>query len=186
MIAIPIGLTLVRLLLGPLAIAFALTNQPHFVYAPLLLIGMLSDIFDGVLARRFGVSRPWLRRFDSATDIFYYLCVFITTCLVAGDVVLRAIIPLILLIVSEVTCLVVSFVRFGSLAAIHCYSAKVYGLAIFAAFFAVLGLGFGSWVFFVLAIVALIANAEAMIILLRSRTAPVDVLSIFHLKRERS
>lgn len=47
-IAIPLGLTILRLLLGPLAILLAMTNQPRFIFAPLLVIGMLSDIFDGV------------------------------------------------------------------------------------------------------------------------------------------
>jgi CDP-diacylglycerol--glycerol-3-phosphate 3-phosphatidyltransferase len=145
---------------------------------------MLSDVFDGVIARRLGVARPWLRRFDSATDIVFYSCVFVTTCLVAGDVVRRAIIPLSLLAASEAACVVVSLVRFSSLPAIHSYSAKIYGLAMFLAFLGVLALDFGSWAFFVLAIIALIANAEVITILFLSRSAPVDVLSVFHINRK--
>ena len=184
MFAAPIALTTIRLLLGPLAIAFAMTHQSHFVYAPLLLIGMLTDIFDGVIARRLGVVRPWLRRFDSITDIIFYLSIFATTCLVAPAVVRRSILPLSLLAGSEVTCLIVSFIRFRSLPAIHCYSAKVYGLVIFLAFFGVLALQVGSWAFYVLAIVGLIANTEVIAILLLSNSAPVDVLSVFRLKRK--
>ena len=186
MAVIPIGLTTIRLVLGPLAIAFALMQRPHFFYAPLLLIGMLSDIFDGVIARKLGVASPSLRRFDSVIDIVFYACIFITTCLVADGVVRKAIIPLSLLAASEIACIIVSFVRFGSLASIHCYSAKIYGLVIFAAFLGVLAFDLGAWVFFVLAAVALIANAEAMTILLRAQDSPVDVLSVFHLKRERA
>jgi CDP-diacylglycerol--glycerol-3-phosphate 3-phosphatidyltransferase len=147
---------------------------------------MLSDIFDGVIARRLGVAHRWLRRFDSATDIVFYSCIFVTTCLVAGDVVRKAIIPLALLVTSEAACLVISLVRFGSLPAIHSYSAKIYGLAIFLAFVGVLAFDFGSWAFFVLTIIALIANAEIIAILLLSRSTPVDVLSVFHLKHKSS
>jgi CDP-diacylglycerol--glycerol-3-phosphate 3-phosphatidyltransferase len=167
-----------------LAIFFALTHQPHLIYAPLLLLGTLSDIFDGVIARRLGVAHPWLRRFDSATDIVFYSCIFVTTCLVAGDVVRSTIIPLSLLVTSEAACLVIGLVRFGSLPAVHSYSAKIYGLAIFLAFVGVLAFDFGSWAFFVLAIIALIANAEIIAILLLSRNVPVDVLSVFHLNRK--
>ena len=184
MIAVPIGLTTIRLALGPLAIAFALGHQPHFIYAPLLLVGMLSDVFDGVIARRLGVAHPWLRRFDSATDIVFYSCIFVTTCLVAGDVVRKAISPLSLLAASEVACVVVSLIRFSSMPAIHSYSAKIYGLAMFLAFLGVLALDFGSWAFVVLAIIGLIANTEIIAILCLPRTAPVDVLSVFHLNHK--
>jgi CDP-diacylglycerol--glycerol-3-phosphate 3-phosphatidyltransferase len=170
--------------LAPLAIFFAISHQPHLIYAPLLLLGMLSDVFDGVIARRLGVARPWLRRFDSATDIIFYLCIFVTTYFVAGDVVRKAIIPLSLLAASELACVAVGLVRFGSLPAIHSYSAKIYGLTIFLAFLGVLAFDFGSWAFFVLAIIALIANAEIIAILLLSRNAPVDVLSVFHINRK--
>jgi CDP-diacylglycerol--glycerol-3-phosphate 3-phosphatidyltransferase len=184
MSAVPLSLTTLRLALGPLTIAFALSRQPHFAYAPLLLVGMLSDIFDGVIARRLGVAHPWLRRLDSATDIVFYSCIFVTTCLVAGDVVRQAVIPLSLLAASEAACFAVGLVRFGSLPAIHSYSAKIYGLAMFLAFLGVLAFDFGSWAFFVLAIIALIANAEIIAILVLSRNAPVDVLSVFHLNRK--
>jgi phosphatidylglycerophosphate synthase len=183
MILIPVGLTVLRLLLGPLAIGLALTHQPHFFYGPVLLLGMLSDIFDGVLARRFGVVRPWLRRFDSATDIVFYACIFVTTWLVAGDAIRKAIVPLSLLAASELACIVVSFIRFRSLASVHCYSAKFYGVVMFLAFFGVLALNAGSWAFLILAIVAVTANIEIILILLLSRTAPVDVLSVFHVNR---
>ena len=145
---------------------------------------MLSDILDGVIARKLGVVSPWLRRFDSATDIIFYACIFVTACLVARDVVWKAIIPLSLLAASEVVCVAVSFIRFGSLASIHSYSAKIYGLVIFAAFLGVLAFHLGPWVFFILAAVGIIANAEALLILLLSRSTPVDVLSVFHLKRK--
>lgn len=184
MIAVPLVLTTIRLVLGPLAIVFALTQMPHFVYAPLLLLGMLSDIFDGVIARKLGVVSPKLRRFDSTTDIIFYTCIFVTTCLVVPAVVRKSIIPLVLLAGSEVACLVISFIRFRSLPATHCYSAKVYGLVIFLAFFGVLALHVGSWAFSIFAVVGLIANTEVIAILLLSNSAPVDVLSVFRLKRK--
>jgi CDP-diacylglycerol--glycerol-3-phosphate 3-phosphatidyltransferase len=171
-------------LLGPVAVGLAATGQPRWLFAPLLVIGMLSDIFDGVLARRFGVARPWLRRFDSATDIAYYLCIFAATWFAARGTVMDSILPLALLGVSEVFCIVVSFIRFGAMPATHTYAAKIYGLAIFAAFFAVLPFHFGAWVFWLLAGFGLIANLEIVIILALSHSAPVDVLSIFHLNRQ--
>ena len=53
----------------------ALERAPQWVYFPILVIGTLSDIFDGILARRLGVATQRLRRYDSVTDIVYYLLI---------------------------------------------------------------------------------------------------------------
>jgi len=185
-IAIPIGLTAFRLLLGPIAIIAALTNQPRIIFALLLVAGMLSDIFDGVLARRFNVARPWLRRFDSATDMIYYLCIFVAVWFLTPETITKSILPLALLVLSEIVVILFSFGRFRAMPATHTYLAKAYGLVIFAALFVVLTFGFGAWVFWLLSAVGIAANLEILFILALSTTAPVDVLSVLHLKSKRA
>jgi CDP-diacylglycerol--glycerol-3-phosphate 3-phosphatidyltransferase len=70
---LPFALTTLRLLLGPIALDCALTNFPRWIYLPILITATLSDIYDGILARRYGVATPALRRYDSITDVIYYL-----------------------------------------------------------------------------------------------------------------
>ena len=70
---LPFALTTLRLLLGPVALFCALTNISRGIYMPILVAGTLSDIFDGILARRLGVATPALRRYDSITNVVYYL-----------------------------------------------------------------------------------------------------------------
>jgi CDP-diacylglycerol--glycerol-3-phosphate 3-phosphatidyltransferase len=70
---VPVALTTLRLLLGPIALACAHAGVNRFVFLPILVAATLSDIFDGILARKFGVATPGLRRYDSITDIIYYL-----------------------------------------------------------------------------------------------------------------
>lgn len=183
MIALPLALTFLRLALGPLAIALALAHSPRWIFAPLLLAGMLSDIFDGVLARRLRVVRPWLRRFDSATDIIYYSCVLAATWLVAAPILRASWLYLALIIGSEALCLIVSWVRFRVMPATHCYSAKIYGLALFCVFVAVLAFDAGAPAFAILSIFALVANAEVVAVLLLAREIPVDVPTVFLLNR---
>lgn len=182
-VALPLGLTTLRLFLGPVAIAIALADQPRWWYAPLLLIATLSDIFDGVIARKLGVSYAWLRRFDSITDVIFYACVFAATCIVAPAVVRMSFIPLALLAASELGCIAVSFLRFRVFPSVHAYSAKIYGLVLFAALLAVLAFDVGAWCFYILTAVGLLANAEEITILVLSKRAPVDVLSLAHFNR---
>ena len=58
MIAIPLGLTLLRLLLGPAVVALALWEVDRRIFLPVLAVGLYTDLFDGIMARRFGVSHP--------------------------------------------------------------------------------------------------------------------------------
>ena len=66
---LPFALTTLRLLLGPIALACAGMGAARLVFVPILVCGTLSDIFDGVLARRFGIATPALRRYDTETVI---------------------------------------------------------------------------------------------------------------------
>ena len=179
----PLLLTTLRLGLGPAAILLAQTGGPRFWFAPLLIGATLSDIFDGVIARRLGVARPWLRRYDSVTDLIYYLCIVIAMWVWAGDVMRASRVPPCLLAGAEVMCIIVSVARFGSMPATHCYTAKMYGLALFASFLLVLAFHLGARVFFMLTFFGLVADAEILAILLLAKKAPVDIPTVFQLKR---
>jgi CDP-diacylglycerol--glycerol-3-phosphate 3-phosphatidyltransferase len=71
---IPYLLVWFRLLLAPgFWIGYALGIDER-IFAVMLVAGIVSDIYDGVLARRWGTSTPTLRRFDSNTDSIFYGC----------------------------------------------------------------------------------------------------------------
>ena len=181
---VPLSLTTLRLALGPAALAWALAGGARLAFLFFLLAGLLSDIYDGVLARKLGVSTPLLRRYDSLTDVIFYL--FITG---AAWILERATIcasaPWIAgLILSEALVIGISLARFGCLPATHSYLAKFYGLALFATFVTVLCVGGPTWLIPALSVTGLLANAEIIAILFYSKTAPVDVLSIWRMRGE--
>jgi len=183
MLLVPLSLTLVRLALGPLAILVAVAGARGWVYAAVLTSGLLSDIFDGVIARKLGVDHAWLRRCDSVTDAIFYFCIIATACIVAGPVMAGGIVPVLCLVGLELACNALSLAKFGSLPATHCYSAKFYGLALFLASIALLTFGAGSWVLWLLLAVGGISNAETLAILWLASEAPVDAKSLLHHRR---
>ena len=67
-------LVIFRLLAAPGLIALALSGLSSGVAAALLLsLAVLSDIFDGVIARRMKVVTPALRTWDSRADVVFWL-----------------------------------------------------------------------------------------------------------------
>lgn len=176
---IPVALTTLRLLLGPVALLCAWSGVTRLVYLPILVTGTLSDIFDGILARRFGVSTPWLRRYDSVTDVIYYLFILGVAFVLCRPVIVTNILPLCLLLASEAIVVLVSYARFGKYPATHTYLAKFYGLCLLAAVIALLVFNASGWAIVALTVVALTTNAEILAIHLLAKSQPVDVPGIF-------
>jgi len=179
----PFILTTFRLLLGPLALVCALERAPRLVYLPILIAGTLSDIFDGILARRFGVSTSRLRRYDSVTDIIFYLFLLAALWILSKPLLVKTMWAISILLISEVVCVAVSLIKFRKYPATHTYLAKFYGLALLAGLIALLVFNASGWVIVALMVVALVTNVEIICIHLASNSPPVDVPSIFALYR---
>jgi phosphatidylglycerophosphate synthase len=176
---IPIALTTFRLLLGPFALVCAFLALPRMVYLPILVLGTLSDIYDGVLARKFHVATPFLRRYDSATDIVYYLFILTVLWIQSRQVLKQTWWAILILLATEAACIVVCRVRFGKYPATHTYLAKFYGLCLLSGLVALLVFNAPGWVIIALMVVALITNAEIIAIHFAMDAPPVDVSSIF-------
>jgi CDP-diacylglycerol--glycerol-3-phosphate 3-phosphatidyltransferase len=180
---LPFLLTTLRLLLGPVALGCALTNVPRWVYLPILITATLSDIYDGVFARRFGVATPALRRYDSVTDVIYYLFILAAVFLLCKPAITQNWPFIALILLSEAGGILVSFIRFGKYPATHSYLAKFYGLCLIGSLIALLVFNASGWVIIALTIVALITNTEIIIIHFIMDSPPVDVRSIFALPK---
>ena len=181
--SLPFALTTLRLLLGPVALVGALAGIPRWIYLPLLVAGTLSDIFDGIIARRLGVATPALRRYDSITDLIYYLFVLGTVWILCRAVITQNWPWLALILGSEAAAIFICYFKFGKYPATHSYLAKFYGLCLLGGLIALLTFSAGSWAIIALAIVAVTTNAEIIAIHLLMKTPPVDVKSIFRIPK---
>ena len=181
--SLPFLLTTLRLFLGPLALAAALLGWPRALFAPLLIAATLSDIYDGVLARRFGVSTTFLRRYDSVTDVIYYVFILLATWLLCRPVLAAHGAAIAALVGSEAATILASLVRFRAMPATHTYLAKFYGLALLACCIGLLTFSAPGWTITALAVVGVTANMEICAIIGLSKRPPVDVLSLLALHK---
>ena len=74
---LPIGLIYFRLYSGILILTLSFFDSEYYaaITAVLFSLGLLSDIFDGIIARRLRVATQKLRRLDSLVDQVFFTCV---------------------------------------------------------------------------------------------------------------
>lgn len=149
------------------------------------LVGFFSDIFDGVIARRIGVSTAQLRQADSWADVCFYICVFASAWLVHRDVVIAFRAPLLAVVFVQLVWWIVNLVKYGKPASYHTYSAKFWGVTLFIATVALFGFNYAGIALWLAIISGIIHTVEEIAMTLLLPEWKHDILSIFHALRLR-
>jgi phosphatidylglycerophosphate synthase len=131
---VPALLVAVRGACAPALIVGERLGASGIVLACLVAVAFVSDIFDGVLARRVGVATENLRRADSIVDTIFYLAATVALFNRAPIVLERNAVWLVLLIILELSRLLLERAKFGRLASYHMWSAKAWGVALWLGF----------------------------------------------------
>jgi CDP-diacylglycerol--glycerol-3-phosphate 3-phosphatidyltransferase len=140
-----------------------------------ILLAALSDVYDGVIARKIGSSTPHLRRTDSIVDLFF-LTSTITLFIIYHTPIHASICAVIaLMFFMSITGHAIALIRFKRSAAVHSKMLKVYAVFVYVGFFFAWITGsLSPWIFIAFA-VGIIAEAERLWILIRSNTEPIDI-----------
>jgi CDP-diacylglycerol--glycerol-3-phosphate 3-phosphatidyltransferase len=131
---IPVVLVVLRALCGPALIACAALSVPAPVLSALMTLAFLSDVFDGIIARRLGVATALLRLADSLVDTAFYICAAVALAVRAPAVLEAHVIGLAALGSLEVSRWVIERLRYGRIASYHMWSAKLWGIALWLGF----------------------------------------------------
>jgi|GEM_PF-426463 len=130
-----------RAVLGPLLIAGEACGWSGVMTAWLVVTALVSDIFDGVLARRWHCDTAGVRLFDSMADTVFYVCAAIALWIGVPQVWRENAGLLSVLVGLEVARFGLDFAKFGKPASYHSYLAKVWGLVMAGAVVAVFASG---------------------------------------------
>jgi len=182
---LPFWLTTLRLLLAPAVIALALTNRRGLWMIFTLAAALFSDIFDGIMARKYNVATEGLRRYDSWTDTIFYLAVAVSAWLLESEKLAPILWLIFLVIAMEMSCYAFDLVKFRRVAAYHMWSGKFWGLLLAPAVALLLAYGISGWFLKMALVVGIVSVSEhfAMSLVLRQWTH--DVPSIVHALRIR-
>lgn len=117
-----------RAVLGPIVILGQACQWSGAALASLIVIALFSDIFDGVLARRWHCDTPAVRLFDSMADTAFYLCTAAALWLRYPHLWKTHALLFSSLLTLEITRFLYDFAKFGKPASYHSYLAKSWGL----------------------------------------------------------
>src|SRR3954471_2992474 len=160
-------------------------GAPGLLLAAALATGFVSDVLDGVVARRAGVVTPFLRRLDSSVDTVFYLGVAYAAWHRHPDALRALALPIFVVLGGELLNYLVAYLKFRREASYHARSARLWGLLLFMALLTLLGTG--SAVLLPVALAAgLLAELETLAITLVLRGWRHDVPSVWNAARVRA
>jgi CDP-diacylglycerol--glycerol-3-phosphate 3-phosphatidyltransferase len=139
-------------------------------------------VYDGVIARRFGVATAGLRRLDSGVDTVFYLAAAFCLwrlhpeAIVAHRWLIGAVIG------TQVINHAFEIWKLGREASYHAWAAKAWGAALFAALVLLFVSGNDSLLVFALCL-GLLSHLENFCITMVLTESRSDVRSIFHVTR---
>jgi CDP-diacylglycerol--glycerol-3-phosphate 3-phosphatidyltransferase len=122
-----------RAVLGPVMILGERARWNGVALAALIIMALLSDIFDGVLARRWKCDTAAVRTFDSMADIVFYVGCAIALWMRHPTVVRALAAPVAMVLGLELLCLAIPLIKFGKLPSYHSWLAKSWGLVLASA-----------------------------------------------------
>lgn len=146
----------------------------------LMYLGLISDILDGIIARKYQVATATLRRLDSQADMIFWLSIGVATWFIYPNLILSHITEVRILLCLEVFCYVVSLLKFKRESASHAFLSKLWGLTLLAVFTSMLGFQYAGIVFYLSLIVGYIAHIDRLLITLLLPQWTHDVPSSYH------
>ena len=179
---IPLLLIGFRFLLAPTIILFVEIEgkSAGTIIVILMYLGLISDVLDGIIARKQGISTEKLRRLDSQTDMIFWLSIGIATWILHPKLIAENKFFIITIIVLEIACYVISWIKFRKETCTHAFLAKLWGLTLLVAFTSLIGFNYAGIPFYTAIIVGLLSYIDVILIILILPHWTHDIPSAYH------
>jgi CDP-diacylglycerol--glycerol-3-phosphate 3-phosphatidyltransferase len=178
-------LTLVRLFLAPVILWVSWDGTAGWPYVLCLALAFISDYYDGVVARHFGVVTPALRRLDTLVDTIFYICAIIAVWFVHEEVIRHYGWGIALVAGLELGRMVTDQLKFGKQASYHMWSAKLWGIFLLIGLVWLMGFAQDNWFVWLSVWWGVMAEIEGLLTSLVLPRWTHDVPTIVHAWRIR-
>lgn len=179
---IPYILIAIRFILAPIIISLAYYKgeESKFLILILMYFGLLTDIFDGIIARKVGVSSEKLRRLDSQTDLVFWLSLGFAAYFLNPELIKSEWGSILLIFSMEALCYIISIWKFGKETCTHAFISKMWGLSLLIAFTYLIGFQQAGWAFYLTIGLGLVSHIDVILIVLILPKWQFDVPSCYH------
>ena len=179
---IPIGLIIFRLLLAPviLGLAYFIGESSKPIILVLMYLGLISDILDGIIARKKNISSSKLRRMDSQTDMIFWLSIGFATWILYPKLISNNSIAIWIILTMELSTYIISFLKFNKETCTHAFLSKLWGLTLLIAFTSLIGFNHAGFPFYLAIVLGLISHIDVILIILLLPKWTHDIPSAYH------
>lgn len=181
--SVPYILTYSRLVMAVFYIIVSICKplQSNALVVEVLIAAILTDIFDGIIARRLKMSTVHLRQLDSKVDTVFWLSLMYVLIIMQSAFVKAHAIGIFILLASEIIIQVVGYFRFNSSLALHTYAAKAWAILLTITVCEVFIGSHANFWFNITFVWGLIVQLEVVIIIFKLKTFKADVSTVFAL-----
>jgi len=178
---LPNILSAFRLMAAPFLLYFAFMGY-RALFLAIFALSLLSDAFDGFIARKIDVSSELGTKLDSWGDLATYLTVPLCAWWLWPDIIRRETFFVILVICAYLVPISIGFIKFKCLTSYHTLAAKtstvIMGPAVFVLFIFDI-----AWPFWIAAVVQTLSAVEEIAITLILKEPRENVRTFWHVKR---
>ena len=179
---LPYILIAIRFLCAPviLYLSYFAGTESRFIILSLMYIGLFTDIFDGITARKLNVSTEKLRRLDSQIDLIFWLSIGFSAYFLNPDLIKTEWLSIVLVFSLEALCYLVSWIKFGKETCTHAWLSKLWGVSLVIAFTYLIGFQNAGWAFDLAVILGLISHLDVILIILILPKWQYDIPTFYH------
>lgn len=179
---IPYLLVFSRLLLAPVAvwIAYRYGQSANLILFGIMIWGIVSDIFDGIIARHQNISTVQLRRWDSQVDLVFWISIAVSCYILHPEIIKAHRWGIISVFILEGLCYAVSFIKFGKETCTHAFLSKIWGLLLFSTFVGMIVFSYGGILLKITIIWGIFSQLDVILIILLLPKWQNDIPSAYH------
>ncbi|MCW8851699.1 MAG: CDP-alcohol phosphatidyltransferase family protein [Gammaproteobacteria bacterium] len=178
---LPNIVSVLRILMAPVLIYFALTHQPGW-YIGMLIFTVFTDLLDGFLARVLRQITEMGSHLDSWGDFVIYNTMAVCAWILWPDIIEREKVYFIIIVLSFILPAIIGYIKFHRFTSYHTWAVKL-AVAVTIVSYVLLFTGLLDWPFRVAAVFCLYAAIEEIVITLLIRHERVDVRSFWQALR---
>ena len=175
----------VRLLAAPVLLWLAATGH-ETAFSWLLIVALISDVADGLIARMFHLGSKLGAMLDSAADVSTLSVAAYGIWVFHPEVFRDHAVACGLVIGGWIVVCIVALLRYRRLSSFHTWISKASGYALGFFLGALFVFGFTAWLFYLMVLLGVLGSIEELALIWRLPTWRADVRGLWWVLRERA